>query len=210
MAARRRQLARSLGLPDVRSFDALFDRWIEWNDLLAPAPIAGVEVPATDYTRSGRPIRTVMTIGPFLSVKPGRSVFAIEPSRLTLEAITSGTVSIPYDTISFATIVWDPTAALVVATHAKIIGSVWLAVVEPATVPGWLPPGRSRDVLVYARQEDSSDAYAVTADVIEEDGGADFELSAEIVRTYAKELRRLERRRASARRRAAQRARKSR
>ena len=196
-----RRLSRPLALPSVRRFDQLFTSWRPWvSNLSARAERPrGIPIPAVDHDKRGRPLRRFMEIGPYLTISPGHHSFAVTASELTVEAIRRGTISIAYDTISFEVIVWDPTEALVVAKHGQIIGSVWLAVVDPLTVPGWLPSARSRDALVQARRERSGDAYLIASDIIEEDGGDEFEPSAGRVREYAKEAYRLTRRRTASR-----------
>ena len=196
MAARRR--AKPIALPGVRRFDQLFTSWRPWTYGPGQSP-RSIQIPAIDHDKRGRPLRRHMEIGPYLTVSPGHHSFAVIPSELTVEAIRTGTISIAYDTISFEVIVWDPTEALVVGKHNQIIGSVWLAVIDPLTVPGWLPSARARDALVQARRERSGDAYLVLSDIIEEDGGGEFERSAQCVREYAKEAYRLARRRAAPR-----------
>lgn len=162
-----------------------------------PPPIPGTRIPAQDFSliRSGRPKMAWMNVGPHLSVRPGYASFAVRPSNETMEAIRTGTLAVPYDTISFQVIVRAPDEALVTANHSRILGNLWLGLVEPVTVPGWLPSVRAREALAYARQEGSSGAHAVAADAIEEDGGDDFEESARIVRVFAEEEQRRERRR---------------
>ena len=190
--------ARPIALPDVRRFDQLFVSWRPWVSNLRERP-RGIPIPAVDHDKRGRALRRFMEIGPYLTVSPGHHSFHVVPSERTVDAIRVNTISIAYDTISFEVIVWDPTEALVVAKHGQIIGSVWLAVVDPLTVPGWLPSPRSRDALVQARRERSGDAYLVASDIIEEDGGEELEPSAKVVREYAKEAYRLARRRAAPR-----------
>lgn len=198
MASRRRRTpSRPLALPDVRDFGELFSRWAPWpSGIRVTSPIPPVRVPAADVDfRTGRERRAHMEIGPYLSVQPGFHSFAVAPTSRTVEAIQNRTLSIAYDTISFEVILWDFYDALVVAAHNRIIGSVWLAVVDPLTVPGWLPSLRARELVALARQERSGDAFLVAADAIEEDGGEDFEELATKIRKQAQIEYRLERRR---------------
>lgn len=194
---RRRRLSRPLALPHVRDFAELFDRWLPWPaGIRVTSPIPAVRVPAIEYSsRTGRERRAYMEIGPFLSITPGHHSFAVRPSARTIEAIQGRTLAIAYDTVSFEVILWDLYDALVVASHGRIIGSVWLAVVDPLTVPGWLPSPRARELVALARQERSGDAFLVAADAIEEDGGEDFEDLAARMRKQAQAEYRLERRR---------------
>jgi hypothetical protein len=54
-----------------------------------------------------------------------------------IEAIGKNTIHIDDDTMNVEVIVWDDGRALVVATHGRIIGSVWLALIDAMTIPAF-------------------------------------------------------------------------
>lgn len=176
-----RYLARPLALPSITRFEQLFRP--------AAKDARGVRIGAPDYDiRTGRTRQAYMTIGPFLSIRPGYESLGVRPREPVIDAIVRGTISVAYDVMSFEITVWDPTAAVVIASHSKIIGSVWLAVIDPLTIPGWAPP-RVADILRYARGTTSkkaqADAYRVAADAFREE---EADEKAEVLNRYAEEL----------------------
>ena len=193
MASRRRYLSRPLVLPRVRSFHELFSEWAPWEVGYppTPSPIPAVRVPAEDTDRRGRRRRAFMEIGPFFRVYPLYHALAVRPSDRTLFALDRHTISIAYDTISFESIVWDLDGALTIAKHSQIIGETWLAVIDPLSIPNLFSP-RATELALRAREERSGDAFAVLADVFEEEEQESF---ANLARQQAAREYRLGRRR---------------
>jgi hypothetical protein len=142
------ELHRPLLLPDARSFDEVLTYVREWefeefrkNPDLAPEPrVIGDE---QEYRRKGN------AVGPFCTIdlsqvggKKHRSV-AVVATDATIEAIT-GRIVTPDDTLSFKLIAHKATnRVLVVAQHGYIIGSHYVAYIDPATIPAY--PYEARD-----------------------------------------------------------------
>ena len=201
MAARKRKLRRSLGrpilLPDAHRFDELFAEWHPWelpwsDERRRPA---SYRTEWLEEGRRGRRERAWMTFGPYLSISPGHRALWVKPTVRAYEAVLDATIRVAYDTISYEIIVWNPAEALVVAKHNMIIGSRWLAIIDPLTIPGFAPSPRAEAALGHAREVDSGDGYAVAADVFEEDGGDAFaaitgRIRAEVPEAYKRERRR--------------------
>lgn len=61
----------------------------------------------------------------------------VEPHESTLDLVWRNTINVEHDTINFELIQWDADRALLLAHHGKIIGDVWIAVLDPRTLPKW-------------------------------------------------------------------------
>lgn len=183
----RGRTSRPLALPTVQTFGGLFRSWKPWPENTygrnAVRP-AGIRVPADELTRGGRTRRAWMEIGPYLSIDPGHDALAVEPRAETIEAILRNTISIAYDTMSFKAIVWDPFSALVTCEHSKIIGGVWLSVIDPVTIPGWAPPQAARlihDAWKARTKREAAELLLVAEDAFLE---AEQEARARVVHRY--------------------------
>jgi hypothetical protein len=60
---------------------------------------------------------------------------AVTPQAI--EAIRSNTIHVDGSQMALEVIVWSDGRALVVANHGSIIGGVWLAVIDAATIPAF-------------------------------------------------------------------------
>jgi hypothetical protein len=164
-------------LPDVSDFAALFDYGCEWDhawrrDHLTNATIAPVSPRyiGADPANPGRKLISAVfgpgdpgernEIGPFLSYKPNalpgeRRSMAVRATDLVLAALAPRLVTTD-DHLGFEIIGHADGRALVICSHGHIIGSHWLARIDPATLPEprLVPP----DWVDYARQYGAAEA----------------------------------------------------
>lgn len=121
-------LARKLLFPLVTRWDQLFGV-MTYEKTDAPEPYV-VDTPF--YSTLDRR-RGPMTIGPYCIIRAGGSVW-VRPHQVVAEAIALNTIALPGDSIYFEVIHWSDERALVVATHSLILGTSWLAVIDPSTI----------------------------------------------------------------------------
>lgn len=130
-------LDRPLLLPRVDSFHELFATSHRIDSLSSPREpmfppreIHTGYAPKDDYRQSNE-------IGPFCSVKSGgqRWYMDVVANDAVIAAVTPRIVT-PNDSLSFEIIEHARTGlALVILQHGYIIGSHWLAYIDPATIP---------------------------------------------------------------------------
>ena len=178
--------SRPLAWPDAHHFLSLFR--------VVPKGAKGVPWVFEDYRFStGKRRMETIAIGPFLSVRPTHDVVYVRPLPKVVEDIKRNMLAAgPRDQISFEIVVRDLDEALVVAANSAIIGSRWLALIKPHTLPGFASR-RALDALRHARgvralgrRSAAADAYEVAADALEEE---DKEAWAEMARAEANKLR---------------------
>ena len=118
-------LAKPLAFPGVKSFGELFTRAREWasKDLSARG------------TRAKRGGREANIIGGYLTVsgRGGHESMTVTPSPALVTWLSENMLALG-DSISFEIVVRSD-GALVIAKHSKIIGSRWLAMIDPNTIP---------------------------------------------------------------------------
>ena len=140
-------LARPLLMPDARSFADVLTLRGEWSHARGYVPpCEPVRLPAGGADRN--------EIGPFGVIEtldgtgPRRRAVALEPTAAALDAIAARGLVTPDDHLSWAIIIHParddrPSRALVILEHGAIIGSLWLAYVDPETIPPY--PFATRD-----------------------------------------------------------------
>lgn len=122
--------SKPLVFPDVRSFGELFEGYAPWNSTLSRRSTPQAFPPVKVEGAKG-------SIGPYLVVSGGehRSM-AVKPNQAVIDYIVSNMFSIlSDDTIYFEIVIRDENEALVTAKYNKIIGSRWLALIDPKTIP---------------------------------------------------------------------------
>lgn len=168
-------LARPLILPDAGAFSDVLEHLGEWDHQTMShhagrPPVAEPEARYLVADNAGSRLvedlsdlaglRTITrrkgnTVGPFCTVDarqiggPAHRSIAVRATDATMEAL-AGRIVTPDDTLSFQVIVHQrddmPPRALVIAQHGYIIGSHWLAYVDPDTLPAY--PLAARDAAV--------------------------------------------------------------
>lgn len=136
------ELSRKLLLPDARSFSDVLEYVREW-DSSTMSHHNGV-VPRPELVPEPAKIGD-NKVGPFCSVqiegadgKRGRRSIAVQARQAVLDVVEPRIVT-PDDRLSFEIIEHKGTGrALVLLSHSYIIGSHWLAYIDPATIPA--PP----------------------------------------------------------------------
>lgn len=132
------ELARKLLLPEVRSFSELFTVVRPWDHETMSHRSGVVAHPelVPEPAMIGN-----NELGPYLSFRngvPGHrdySGMAVQASRIVVEAIEPRIVT-DDDHLSFQVIYHkERNRCLVIAEHNYIIGSHWLAYIDPATIP---------------------------------------------------------------------------
>ena len=154
------ELHRPLLLPDARSFADVLEYCGEWGGRMdggyegtRPEPRhIPEETPAdaSSWERSAWRNDGRNEIGPYCTVDlsqhggPHFRSIAVRATDATMTAL-EGRIVTPDDTISFRVIAHEGTGrALVIAEHGYIIGSHYLAYIDPATIPPY--PHERRDV----------------------------------------------------------------
>ena len=127
-------LPRPLLLPDARSFTDVLGYVREW-DHATMSHNAGV-VPRPDLRPEPAKIGD-NEVGPFCSIRlvDSRRSIAVRATQAVLDAVAPRIVT-GDDHLSFQIIEHKGTGrALVILEHGYIIGSHWLAYIDPATIP---------------------------------------------------------------------------
>lgn len=123
--------SRPIAFPDVRDFAQLFT--------LTTKDAEGDIWRGEDYNvKTGKRFQTSCRIGPFcgISGKGGYRHLYVKASDAVLEYIKANTIFCgSRDAITFKIVVRDDGEALVCADHNLILGSVWLALIDPSTIP---------------------------------------------------------------------------
>jgi predicted RNA methylase len=142
-------LARPLLLPDARRFEELFDYHGEWQ-----TPTDNGQVAACARTLPA-PCGKANTLGPYCTIDlhegglgPAHRAIIVRANDAVVNALAESIV-VGDDTLCFQIIAHSDTdRALVVVRHNRIIGSRWLAYIDPATIPPY--PYCKRDQRVDA------------------------------------------------------------
>lgn len=142
------ELARELLLPDARSFLDVFELASVWKygNEHAYAPVLLPAGPVGDTLEAilglaGLPPKDPASrneVGPYCSVQARTASWALDvvPRPAVLEAVAPRLVT-PDDRLSWEIIEHSATGrALVLLQHGRIIGSHWVAYIDPATIPG--------------------------------------------------------------------------
>lgn len=108
-------------LPGLSRFDQLFDRYsFDKNELKEPPCWYG------------------MPLGPYCMVRSTERGYSysvyVYPTKEVVEAIHAHMMPVSQDQLHFEIIIRDE-EALVVVSHGQIIGSRWIAEIDPATIP---------------------------------------------------------------------------
>ena len=112
---------RTVLFPDVETFSGIFEGVDPGKKIVA--------VIQSDYDKKAK-----MGISNFVSLSSGGSFYA-SPKKEVLQLIERNMVIVAYDEIYFKIVIRSKNSALVVAQHNQIIGSRWLAIIDPKTVP---------------------------------------------------------------------------
>ena len=127
---------RPLLLPNVKTFGELFSYVREWDHETMTSRRGVVSRP--DLVPAPRMIGE-NELGPFCEFSVnrrflGRRLMAVTATDAVVDAITPRIVT-PDDHLSFEILEHETGWALVTAQHGYIIGSHWLAYIDPATIP---------------------------------------------------------------------------
>lgn len=128
------ELARPLLMPDARDFDDVLEYVREW-DYATMSHTRGT-VPRPDLRPAPQMIER-NEIGPYCSIRLAgqRRSVAVVARPAVLDVVAPRIVT-PGDHLSFEIIEHaDRNRALVVLQHNYIIGSHWLAYIDPSTIP---------------------------------------------------------------------------
>lgn len=156
-------LPKPLHMPEARTFAEVLDYLGEWDHKTMthyagelpeghrrpePRYIPEVSPQATAWERRAWRHDGRNEIGPYCSVDlsqldgPRHRGIAVRATDATIAALTPAIVT-PDDHISFEVIGHKGTGrALVTAQHGYIIGSIWLAYIDPASVPAAVEAAR--------------------------------------------------------------------
>ena len=168
-------LARPLLMPDARSFADVLTLRGEWSHARGYVPpCEPVRMPAGG--KGGEIIAALIgppdprdrnEIGPFGVIEtldctgPRRRAVALEPTPAALEAIAARGLVTSDDRLSWQIIIHParddrPSRALVILSHGAIIGSLYVAYVDPATIPPYPFAARDRvGTRLYRALEDA-------------------------------------------------------
>lgn len=149
LLAEREQLAdRKIKLPDVVSFDELFDVIAFWdhslfnheNGVRSPGYPEGARVTlAQAMPDIGKPARQVsVEVGPYCNISrqptKARYGLAVTPKQVVLDELRGWMMGDPNESWSFE-VIDHGEVALVIANNSLAITGVWLAYIDPATIP---------------------------------------------------------------------------
>lgn len=123
--------------PNVSRWGQLFEQW-STNKAQAPKPYVVLGVPANHYEDRER---RDPQIGPFMTLdmsKVGGSHYGSAWVRARMEvhfALHQEMLFSRGDTISYQVNAWGHDKAVVIAQYSQILGSHWIAVIDPYSVP---------------------------------------------------------------------------
>jgi len=123
-------MSKPISFPKAKKFSDLFT--------IVPKGTRGVPWRFEDYSFiTGKKRWETIPIGPYLSVRnPDFRSFSVRPHDFVVEHIKKNMLPAgPNDTINFEIVIRSPRQALVVASNSVIIGSRWLALIDPRTIP---------------------------------------------------------------------------
>lgn len=136
-------LFKPLLMPDARSFSDVLTYVREWDYATMNARSGKVPHPelvpdSVRLTEAGMFGDNCNTIGPFCSIKSqrdGRRSIAVIVTQATIDALRGQLVT-GDDRLSLEIIEHPANGrALVIAQHSSILGSRWLAYIDPTTIP---------------------------------------------------------------------------
>lgn len=120
--------------PWATRFEQLFETWGPTRDPSWSTKIGWISTPGMHPAMK----RESMTITPFVSVREkggGYRSFYAKPRAEVVTKLQRSMVISNYDQIGFQIVVRDARQALVSAQHSQIIGSRWLAFIDPKSIP---------------------------------------------------------------------------
>jgi len=113
--------------PSANTFQDLFETAKVWEGTRR----GGEPTKPHTWTYAGED----MLIGPYCSIRESYDSLAVRARDKVIDTIKRHTIHVDNDSMSFEIIHWDEDRALVLCSHSVIIGSVWLAIIDPSTVP---------------------------------------------------------------------------
>lgn len=131
---------REVILHDVKSFNDLFEI-AERDAKKSPLPFVRRDEPEKPGGR-----KPTMKIGPYLCFQSCiegeafRDALYVKPTKLCLNAVLKHMIFVDRDMTHFKVCVYDNGSALVTCSFGLILGEVWLAKVDLATVPDTREP----------------------------------------------------------------------
>jgi hypothetical protein len=137
-----RTLARPLRLPDATSFGELFEFLADWHSGSGASREARLSPPVSvtiDCWSAKAPRTVEIELGPLcvLQLISGRRSIAVRPLGATVEAVRPFLLGDQNEAITFRIIEHRETGrALVIAESSLILQNVWIAYIDPATIPG--------------------------------------------------------------------------
>jgi hypothetical protein len=132
-----RKTPRPLAIPTAKTFGDLFSTFTTTKDGAA-APFMFHELDYLDFARAGKtPRQATMQIDPYCSVdtRTARGSLYVGAREAVCKDVRANTIFVADDRMSWAIIVWNEREALVLCKHGKILGDVWVAIIDPKTIP---------------------------------------------------------------------------
>lgn len=111
-----------------------------WGDLFAISTTDKEAAPPAHTVRfkDYKNRAATMLLGPYCRIMRDGSYNAakyVAAHPDVAEAILNNTVWIEHETMNYSINVWPDGRALVLAEHSRILGDVWVAVIDAATIP---------------------------------------------------------------------------
>jgi hypothetical protein len=115
-------MERAIALQDINSFNEVFETYT-FDQIKKPNKLM-VHTNGKDN----------MHIGSFC-ILPDKTSIWVRPTWPAFEAIKNNTIFIQNEEMFFEIIKWDEKRALILCRYNTIVGSVWLAIIDPNTIP---------------------------------------------------------------------------
>jgi hypothetical protein len=128
----------------VNSFGNLFEQWEpysqtdKWNIVVSGNCIGKALEGKTK--KDGSPnLEGSMIFGSYCQItnKEGDYIpsLSVKPKPEVIKAVLENTIIVEYDSMTWKIIIRSKKEALVICSHGLILGSTWVAMIDPSTVP---------------------------------------------------------------------------
>lgn len=128
---------RRVILPAIKDFKDLFPIWNRCKAMAPPTYVVEGPDYAAQVLQHKKNARAKMYIESYchLHMEDYRDSIWVGAHRAIYKTVANNTILVAGDRMSFEIIQWNDRQALVLCKHGRILGDVWLAIIDPKTIP---------------------------------------------------------------------------